>query len=215
MMWLENITCDVIKYWVRSSPSCKFVCTKDGKIAWANLEFCNWIGSPLQEILHKDIENFIMHTSSDSPNKTFDDVYLKDENSMGISYKIHRRLIPNNKSGRWGSLFITKHPPIGDTEFFLCTWDPVDYDNSELLQTTLLSMDKLSNKVEALTDEIGKLCAIEDEATWASSTIKMIKKYPKTAIMILVLVLGSFGVSNILNILIKVGLLPEVVTVAP
>jgi hypothetical protein len=203
-MWLDSVECNVVRYWLKSSPSFKFVCNKEGKIAWCNLEFCNWLGVSAQEILNKNIEDFIMPNSSDNKYSIFDDIYIKDLNTIGFSYKLHRRMSPFNKSSRWGSLYITKHPPIGDIEFFLCTWFPVDYDNSELLQSTLVSMDKLSKKVESLTDQIKELCSIEDEATWASSTIKMIKKYPKISLLILVLILGAFGINNVLDIILKI-----------
>jgi len=211
-MSLKILDCDVVRHWLSNSLYCKLVTKSDGSIVWANRAFCNWIGYLQSEIINKKSSDF--SPRGDSFEKDLDNLDII-KNDYVSSYAVHKRFIKRNGDSDWGIFHIMKCPEINgqQNDFYLCSWHPIDGEQQDIVRQVLVKLDKLTQEIvqmaKNMTEFVEKSCTepIDEESKWFSYTIKMIKKYPKTSMLIFVLVIGSFGVNNIIQILGELGII--------
>jgi PAS domain S-box-containing protein len=211
--FINNLDCTIIRHWISNSLYCKIIINSNGNIIWSNRAFSNWIGYTPSEITSKNFSDFIIDNDNFSDN-------VKDSNigndDFITNYIVHKRFLRRNGSPEWGVFHIMKCPEINGerNDYYLCSWEPMNNTEEILTRKILQKIEKMTEEISEmtrtivkLTESVAKSCEPDEESKWFSYTIKMIQKYPKASMLIIILILGSYGASNIINILSKLGFL--------
>jgi PAS domain S-box-containing protein len=194
-----------------NSLYCKIITDLNGSIVWCNKSFSNWVGYTQSEIVSKNLSNFSI--SEENFAETFDDLNI-DINDYNTSSIVHRRFLKRNGAVEWGIFHFMKCPEINNEKnnYLLCSWEPSSTNEQILTKKILEKIEKMTEEISGmtktivkLTENIAKSCEPDEESRWFSYTIKMIQKYPKVSLLLVALILGSYGASNILDILSKLG----------
>ena len=202
-MWIDDAPEDILRTWVKHSPTMELVSLLDGTILWANPAFCDWSQYTLSELRKMTL----MQISVPDKNLEADIDETKRLDAYNPSYVVKKQYVPKSSAPEWGHLTVMRYPLTGDIQCCLCTWEPMRNGTAKAFTVAMEHYSAIDRKLEAMTAEIQTLTKQSDEDKFVLGTIRLLQRHPKAALFFLLLVASVFGLNNIVELLQRTGLL--------
>lgn len=182
--------------WLISKPT--------GEILDASPEFMRWIGYTHEEITR--LTWMQISVQDDSLNSDLHSV--ANLTPYDPFYIVRKQYVPKNDKPAWGELIVTRHPMVGDKiEYCFCTWLPLKNGTAEAFAKAIENGLLVEKRISEMTTVLKQFTSQSEEDRYVLSTINMVKKHPRIAAAFVVIVLGMFGLNNVLEILQRTGLI--------
>ena len=203
-MWIEQVDCTALRVFLRYCGVPVLVSKVDGSIVWANEEFCEWSGYTIGELQKMGWKQL----SVQDGNLEADLDQAAQLNTYRLSYSVQKQYIPKNSQPAWGTLHVIRYPATGPIEFCVCAWQPLKNGTQAAFNMAMTELSKLANQMDACKVELQKLTTTGEEEKLVGSVVAMLRKYPKVAWTIFVVMLTLFGFNNLLQIASGLNLVP-------
>jgi PAS domain-containing protein len=197
-LWIDTADINVLKVALQHTSAQHLISTIDGGILWANRSFTDWSKYTVHELMNMTWMDF----SVDDPSLAADIEEAAKLDGYQTSYTVQKQYIPKNSKPEIGLLHVVRYPLGGAIECCICTWEPLKNGTAEAYRTSLAYFKRIDEKLAMLTSQT-------EEDIVLLGVFKLVKKYPKAAIAVLIFLIGIFGTNNILQILQGIGYLPE------
>jgi len=205
MVWIKEVHCDAIRAFVKNCETCVIASKTSGEIIWANNKFLEWSGYSLTELQSHGWRDICLNDGS--LDEDLEEMKHLDE--YNPTYCVQKKYIPKNGLPTWGVLSVMRFPATGDIAFCVCTWDPFKNGTAAALSLTLEKIQDFEKKFTEVSNQLSAQSAqsIEDKALLSVAAV--VRKYPKTAVMFMVVFLGMTGVNNVVQLLARYNLIPS------
>lgn len=201
-MWLKSVEKELLEKLVRESRCSHLSADLDGHILWASDEFCEWIGYSQSELKTK---GWIAISKQDESLQA--DIEAAQEMKSGLRtfYTVEKAYVKKSGTPQFGVLAVRRVPEIGEFRFAWCHWQPLDGASDAAFSTAMKYQTSLETRIIDMTAAIKVLTTQSDEDKAVSSMIRMVQKYPKVCLGIVLLLAGSQGANVIVETLQKLG----------
>jgi hypothetical protein len=200
-MWIDDIDDEALRTWIRHSPNMQLVSSINGEIVWANEAFCEWSQYTLNELKRLTW----MQISVQDKDLEADIEAAKSLTPYNPIYTIKKQYVPKGSKPEWGHLTVMRYPLQGEIQFCLCAWEPLKNGTAIAFSMAMEKFIEVDKRLKEMSTEISSLTSQTDEDKFVLGGIRMIKRYPKVAAGLLVVMLSLFGLNNILEILQRTG----------
>lgn len=203
MTFIHTLPAEVVATILRSSGIMWLISKPTGEILDASPEFMRWIGYTHEEITRLTL----MQISVQDDSLNADMHSVENLTPYDPFYIVRKQYVPKNDKPAWGELTVTRHPMQGDhIEYCFCTWHPLKNGTAEAFAKAIENGLLVEKRLNEMTTVLNSFTSQTEEDRYVLSTINMIRKRPKLAAAIVAVILGMFGLNNVLEILQRTGL---------
>lgn len=202
-MWIDDASDEILRTWVKHSPTMKLVSLLNGEILWANAAFCEWSQYTLSELRKLTW----MQISVPDKNLEADIDETKRLDAYNPTYAVKKQYIPKSSAPEWGTLTVMRYPLTGEIQCCLCTWEPLKNGTAKAFAMAMDHTQEIDRKLAAMTAEIQTLTKQTDEDKFVLGTIRLVQRHPKLAVAFLFVAASVFGLNNIVELLQRTGLI--------
>ena len=210
-MWIDEASDEILRLWMKHSPTMKLVSTVDGQILWANAAFCEWSQYTLGELRRMTWQQI----SVPDKNLEADIDEAKRLDSYNPTYTIKKQYIPKGQAPEWGQLTVMRYPLTGEIQCCLCTWEPLKNGTAKAFAMAMEHSQSVDKKISEMTAELQKLTNQTDEDKFVLGTIRLVQRHPRLAMAFLVVAASVFGLNNIVELLQRTGIIHLPVKIEP
>ena len=179
MNWLDQQPIEMLRAAITHSPCCILFSLTDGKMLWGNDAFLEWIGYTQTELQQRTWMEISVNDSSLSADleaaSRIADGYL-------VTYKVQKQYVPKNSRPKWGTLYVLRYPPVGETKVCICVWEPMRSDDADSFALTKASVGKMESEFREVREmlEAANVESLPQKAIVIAVELAM--AYPKVAI---------------------------------
>jgi len=210
-VWIDEASDEILRLWMKHSPTMKLVSTIDGQILWANAAFCEWSQYTLGELRRMTWQQI----SVPDKNLEADIDEAKRLDSYNPTYTIKKQYIPKGQAPEWGQLTVMRYPLTSEIQCCLCTWEPLKNGTAKAFAMAMEHSQSVDKKISEMTAELQKLTNQSDEDKFVLGTIRLIQRHPRLAMAFLVVAASVFGLNNIVELLQRTGFIHLPVKIEP
>lgn len=211
-MWISDADQQILATWVEHCPALKLVSGPSGEIFWANRAFREFSEYTLKELQGLGWKRL----SVDSESLDADLQALQEMQSGYIQdYTVNKQYRTKSGSAKWGILTVLRYPAAGPIQCFLCTFEPLKNGTATAFDLAMEKIGEMTTAINGVKAEVKTLTTMDEDATWVTATIKGIKRHPKIAGGLLVMMLSIGGTNQVVELLQRVGLVDLPVKVQP
>ena len=204
-MWLRKQSVELLDAWLRHSPCMMLASGPNGEIYWANDAFCSWTKYTVSELSGIGWKKL----SVDNEDLKADISSMMDVlDGYRQAYTCQKQYTPKNDKPQWGNLTVIRHPAVGDVECFLCIFEPLKNGTATAFALAMQHIEGCKTEMSGLAKSVSKLTSVNEDEDWVLKTVRLLKRYPRLALFILMIMLSVFGANNVLELvqrLYKVG----------
>lgn len=179
MNWLDQQPIEMLRVAITHSPCCILFSTVEGKMLWGNDAFLEWMG----------------YTQSELQARTWMDISVNDASLLAdleaagriqdgylVTYKVKKQYIPKNSRPRWGTLYVLRYPPIGESKHAICVWEPMQDENADAFAITRVAVVEMQSEFALLRKTIEEITNKSLPQKALASIVELGMAYPKVAL---------------------------------
>ena len=200
-MWVREAERAALETFLNHTKAMMLVSSLDGKIFWANEAFCLFIGYTLGEL--KDI-GWRNISASEGLSADEAEAIVMATDGYVHTYTVQKQYIPKNSKPQWGILSVMRYPSTGEVQFCLCTWEPLKNGTAEAFTMAMEHVRKNQLEFSKLAESVDKLRSTDADEDWLIRTIRIMKRYPKTTMIIVGAMLSVLGANNLLELIQRI-----------
>ena len=199
-MWIDDASDDILRTWVKHSPTMKLVSLLDGTILWANPAFCDWSQYTLSE-LQKMTR---MQISVPDKNLEADIDETKRLDAYNPSYVVKKQYVPKSSAPGGGT---DRDAIPAHRRHSVLPVHPGAMRNgtAKAFTVAMEHYSAIDRKLEAMTAEIQTLTKQSDEDKFVPGQFASCSA-TRRALFFLLLAASVFGLNNIVELLQRTGL---------
>ena len=200
MSWIETQDRELLETALKHLECCVFASSMDGKFYWANLSFLEWSGYTLFEL--QSMTWMDMSVRDGSLSADINESKKLDDYQQ--SYAVRKQYIPKQAKPVWGTLRVLRYPAHGEIACCICTWHPLHDDSKESFYLAVEAIGKMSSELQKLNEMVNSIEARSMLESTVVMAMKLAIKYPKSAWIVFVSIIGVVGGNAGFDLLVKV-----------
>lgn len=175
-----------------------------GEIYWASEQFCEWSGYTETEL--KKLGWVALSKQDESLEA---DKLAAEEMGHGTRtfYTVQKAYIKKSGTPQWGILSVQRVPDIGELKFAWCHWTPIEGASDTAFVLAMDYQQKLEVRIKDMAETIKVLTNQTEEERLVYSFGRVMLKYPRIFLAILIVLVGSSGGDFIISMCERFGLI--------
>ena len=206
MAFLADMDCDVLRAWVKHSPSKKIISTDKGQILWASEEFVVWSKYTWLELSRMTWMELSVSGDDSESSESEMEVAKRALDDYNHRFTVEKRYTPKHEQPQWGRLTVMRFPPIGDMQYYGCTWEPRSVSTSAAFDQAMEQAALTAKTLRELTVEIRLSNARTDEETFLLSGVRMAQRHRRATLVLIIILLSIFGLNNVVELLQRLSI---------
>ena len=204
-MWLQQASPEKLAVVIEYCSALKMISGPDGEIHHANTAFCEWSQYTLRELIKIGWKELSVDGASmDADLEAVNDMV----SGYTQKYSVQKQYRTKSGSAVWGTLSVVRYPATGPVEFFSCTFDPLKNGSAAAFAHAVEFSTKLERRFTEMTAEIQTITRQTEEDRFVLSLSKMMIKYTKVVVGILVFLAMMTGLTKTIQFLQQMGIMP-------
>lgn len=205
MTFIDTLSDDTLSTLMKAGGMMWVVYKPGGQILDASPEFCKWIGYAHSQVIGMTIAAITRGEGPLDPDISKPDAFVP----YSTWFSVRKQFVPNRERPQWGELCVTRHPASGsEIEFFWGWWTPATSDLETALEMAKKDADMRLIVIKEMKESVDKLSSTSDEERFLLSGLNIIQKHPRVAIAVATMLLGLFGINNVMEFLQRFGYAP-------